>query len=198
MTTITAIEASNVLADLAARIRQEHEAAAVAVRHGVEHAINAGDLLIEAKAQLKHGQWLPWLSKHCQIPERTAQLYMRLARHASEIRNVADLTVRKAIEALAPPQTEEEALAAATLAEGEAILERIAVAEANLMDEVRAKMERQRAFAIDFFELSPSEQWELLDQLAESGIHKLLPRWRKINDEDIREAQWRISCLIAV
>ena len=92
------------LADLAARIRAEHEAAAAFMKRGLERAINAGNLLIEAKAQLKHGQWLPWLAEHCQLPERTATHYMRLARHEDEIGNVADLTVRGALELLAPPR----------------------------------------------------------------------------------------------
>ena len=56
---------SNSLADLAARIKAEHEATAIAMRRGVEHAMAAGDLLLEAKAQLKHGEWLPWLAAHC-------------------------------------------------------------------------------------------------------------------------------------
>jgi hypothetical protein len=95
------------LADLAARIRAEHKACAVAIKRGCEHAINAGKLLIEAKDLLGHGQWLPWLAEHCVLPERTAQLYMRLAHHAPEFEaksaTVADLTVRGAIKLLAPP-----------------------------------------------------------------------------------------------
>jgi hypothetical protein len=102
----TDLATSNSLADLAARIRAEHEGVAGAMKRGLDHAIAAGKLLLEAKAQLAHGQWLPWLAEHCQVPERTAQLYMRLARHAPEIRNVADLTVRGAIELLAPPPSD--------------------------------------------------------------------------------------------
>jgi len=41
---------SNSLADLAARIRSEHEAHTVAMRRSLEHAMAAGELLIEAKA----------------------------------------------------------------------------------------------------------------------------------------------------
>ena len=99
---------SNSLADLAARIKAEHEATAIAMRRGVEHAMAAGDLLLEAKAQLKHGEWLPWLAAHCHIPERTARLYMRLALNRAEldhqIGNVADLTVRGAVALLASPR----------------------------------------------------------------------------------------------
>ena len=72
---------SNSLTDLAARIRAEHDAAGDAIKRGVEHAIAAGALLIEAKAQLRHGQWSPWLKQHCGLSERSAQRYMRIARH---------------------------------------------------------------------------------------------------------------------
>src|SRR5690348_11012067 len=95
---------SNSLTSLAARIRVEHEAMAIALKRGAEHAMNAGALLIEAKAQLKHGEWLPWLAEHCAIPERTARLYMRLARNKPEIEqngNVADLTLRGALTLIA-------------------------------------------------------------------------------------------------
>jgi hypothetical protein len=92
---------SNSLADLAARIRKEHEAASIAMRRTVEHAMAAGDLLLEAKTQLKHGQWLPWLKGNCALSDRTARLYMSLAKGRStveaEIGNVADLTVRRAV-----------------------------------------------------------------------------------------------------
>jgi hypothetical protein len=92
---------SNYLIELAARIKAEHEAVSVALKDSVRHAIEAGSLLLEAKEQLKHGQWLPWLRDHCTIAERTAQLYMRCARSRAEIeeqiRNgVADLTLNEA------------------------------------------------------------------------------------------------------
>jgi hypothetical protein len=99
---------SNSLAKLAARIRAEHEASGSALKRGAAHAMNAGDLLIEAKAQLKHGQWLPWLEGNCAISERTAQLYMRMAKARSKIegvnpQHVADLSLRGAMAVIAPP-----------------------------------------------------------------------------------------------
>jgi hypothetical protein len=103
MNVVTPIEASNSLADLAARIVAEHRAVSTALTDSVRHAIAAGALLLEAKAQpqLKHGQWLPWLREHCTMSERTAQLYMRVAKNREEIekqiRNgVADLSLNEA------------------------------------------------------------------------------------------------------
>jgi hypothetical protein len=89
------------LPKLAARIHDEHQAATSALRQGVLHAIAAGDLLLEAKARLKHGGWLDWLKANCEIPERTVQAYMRLARLPVEKRNaVADLPLREALLAI--------------------------------------------------------------------------------------------------
>jgi Protein of unknown function (DUF3102) len=84
---ITTIEASNSLAELAARIVAEHTAIRGLLSESVVHAMGAGDLLIEAKSQLKHGQWLPWLRDHCHISERTAQLYMRCAKNRARSRS---------------------------------------------------------------------------------------------------------------
>jgi Protein of unknown function (DUF3102) len=92
---------SNSLPELAARIRAEHAATGEALKSSVEHSIAAGELLIEAKAKVPHGQWLPWLRDNCAISERTAQLYMRLAKNRTaiegQIRNgVADLSLNEA------------------------------------------------------------------------------------------------------
>jgi hypothetical protein len=88
---------SNSLADLAARIKTEHEAASGAITASVAHAIAAGDLLLEAKPQLPHGQWLPWLRNHCGTPARTAQTYMELARLKPDAQRVAHLPLRRAV-----------------------------------------------------------------------------------------------------
>ena len=100
------LAASNSLADLAARIRFEHTAVADNLSEALAHSMAAGDLLLEAKAQLKHGQWLPWLKDHVDISERTAQLYMRTAKNRAEIESqkrnsVADLTLSEAVALLA-------------------------------------------------------------------------------------------------
>jgi Protein of unknown function (DUF3102) len=98
---------SNYLADLAARIKAEHEAATGFIKQGLERAIHAGKLLIEAKDHLPHGQWLPWLREHCPaLPERTASHYMRLAHHEDDLRaksaNLADLNISEAVGLLTP------------------------------------------------------------------------------------------------
>jgi hypothetical protein len=68
------------LGDIAARIRDEHDACAHAMKRGFEHAVAAGRLLIEAKAQVAHGQWRQWLGDNVPASERTCQTYMQVAR----------------------------------------------------------------------------------------------------------------------
>jgi hypothetical protein len=75
------------------------------MRQAVEHAIAAGELLIEAKKQVKHGEWQTWLMANCDISERTVQAYMKLARAPLEKRNaVADLPLREALASIAKPK----------------------------------------------------------------------------------------------
>lgn len=91
---------------LAVQIRTEVDAAEADFRSAVAHAIRAGELLIEAKSQVGHGQWLPWLAANCSVKEREAQNYMRLARNRNA---VADLpTIRQAVAALTTPEPEPE------------------------------------------------------------------------------------------
>jgi len=47
--------------DLAGKIEAEHQAAIGAARSAMEHAIRCGQLLLEAKASIGHGGWLPWV-----------------------------------------------------------------------------------------------------------------------------------------
>ena len=67
-----------------------------------------GRCLLEAKAQLKHGEWLPWLRDEVAFSEASAQRYMRLAREYGKSRIVTDLGAGKALELLALPASERE------------------------------------------------------------------------------------------
>lgn len=91
---------SNRLPTLAAEIRRAHADVQEAAKTAAERAIAAGHKLIEARALVQHGEWLPWLRDHCALAERTAQLYMQLARKGVEPATVADLGLQAAAKAL--------------------------------------------------------------------------------------------------
>jgi hypothetical protein len=120
------------------------------------------------KAQLKHGQWLPWLRDHCSMSERTAQLYMRMAKARPEVeanpQRVADLTLRGAMAVIA-------------LAEGEALANRVKAADAALMDEVRALMEPEACDA-DWTDMPAYDHVDL------SPKHSIIVNFRNQDDVD--------------
>ncbi|MFN8131162.1 MAG: DUF3102 domain-containing protein [Solirubrobacteraceae bacterium] len=89
---------------LAGEIRAEHEAAQAAFGAAVGHAIRAGQLLTEAKAQVPHGEWIPWLEENFPAGKRTAQGYMRLAANAEEAQALAHLGIEGALRQLAAPR----------------------------------------------------------------------------------------------
>ena len=52
---------------LAIEIRAQHLLARQAADTAIDHARRAGMLLLQAKAALDHGEWLPWLAEHCAL-----------------------------------------------------------------------------------------------------------------------------------
>jgi len=106
------------LDDLAGRIKVSHSEI-VAVMSGkglVFKAIEIGKQLKQAKDDLEHGKWLPWLEQ-CDLKERTAQRYMRLVEHKAKIDDylaenksvtVTDLTLNKAYKLTAKEEEKEE------------------------------------------------------------------------------------------
>ena len=89
---------SNSLVDLAARIKVEHEAAFGHARQALQHAAECGRLLIEAKSQVEHGQWLSWIETNTGVGARQCQKYMRLAEGWAEIGSKSELDSHLSIE----------------------------------------------------------------------------------------------------
>lgn len=93
------------LIDLAAAIDAEHDRVRASPKATARHAIEAGRLLMAAKAAVPHGEWRPWLADNIEISERAAQGYMRLARElpkldSAKAKRVAGLPLRAALVAL--------------------------------------------------------------------------------------------------
>lgn len=53
----------------------------------VQYAAKCGEKLIQAKATCAHGEWLPWLEVNCNLKERQARKYMRLAEEYPSLSN---------------------------------------------------------------------------------------------------------------
>lgn len=94
------------LDDLAVEIRREHEACEQHALSTVEHAARAGELLTEAKAQVRHGEWLPWLEANFPATSRVAQAYMRIAANAKSVSHLP--SVNSALKELAEPRDDDD------------------------------------------------------------------------------------------
>ena len=135
-----------------------------------EDILAIGQGLIEAKALLSHGEWLPWLEERVAFSETTAQRYMQLARRFSNPATLRDLGYSKALTLLAlPEKTMDEFIDVPHVINGEektvgdmsvrelkaAIKERdealkaaeLAKAEQKAADEAREKMSNDMALA---------------------------------------------------
>lgn len=98
------------LEDLAQRINQAHEGAIRSARTAIEHAIECGRLLVEAKALVAHGRWMPWLKANTAFSYDTAARWMRYAEHSERLlanfASMQDLTFAQLDRFLAGPKPE--------------------------------------------------------------------------------------------
>src|SRR5438128_2408428 len=67
------------LADLAAKIKKNHEEITLHGHKLYQRIREQGKLLIEAKNKCHHGQWDKFLIENCEIAPRTARAYMQIA-----------------------------------------------------------------------------------------------------------------------
>ena len=93
--------ASNTLTVMAGRIRDAQDRATAASVEAAEQSLKAGRLLIEAKAECRHGEWGPFLEA-AGMHERRARRLMQLARSGLKSDTVSDLGgIREALRLLA-------------------------------------------------------------------------------------------------
>lgn len=139
------------LAQLAHEINQEHEAAEHARNDWQLRAIRVGELLVEAKSQLPHGAWLPWLAENFPFTPQTARGYMRIFRHQHDPRMEDAFSIRSALAMLAKP----------------VVLSLRAEVRATLLAEAGATPTRQLVVTV------PSQMAVMLDQrAAATGVRR--------------------------
>jgi hypothetical protein len=132
MTVALAEPTLSVLADKAQR---EHGLALQAGESMLLHAIQSGEALLSAQRQVEDGSWGLWLKENFPASDRTAKLYMRLARGrdvvlASGVKNLT--AAEQLVPALSPglhrqrPNVEQEEAEARELRRGGASFQAIA------------------------------------------------------------------------
>lgn len=90
---------------IATRANEAHRRVTAATETTLSLARHAGEILFEAKTELKHGDWLPWLEANFEGSPRTAQLYMRVFERWGEIaantQRASHSSIRGALEGIA-------------------------------------------------------------------------------------------------
>ena len=124
------------------QINLEHRLANSKASEAVQHATNCGLMLLQIKASLNHGEWLPWLNGEIEagrleVKRSQANTYMRVASNYQRAGNLEGVTsIRAALELLSSDK-EPEAEAQGALIDVEA--ER----QAREAAEAKAEAERQ-------------------------------------------------------
>lgn len=186
----------------------------IQLKHDAGNAIiGIGQRLIEAKAMLPHGEWLPWLEERVEYSERVAQKFMKLAREWSNPNTLSDLGASKALALLAlPPEERETFMSENHLVDGEekpvidmtykelekAIRERdearqaaeAARADAQTAEESRAKMEADMRVLKEMHQSALEEAEQAAEDLlaAEKELEELRNRPVDVAVEVDREA----------
>ena len=99
---ISAADPSFQAADLTALANlanQAHDRALKTANNAVRLAIDCGLILLRAKAQCRHGEWLPWLKENVRFSQPTAWQYMQLATNYKRANNLP--SIREALACLA-------------------------------------------------------------------------------------------------
>ena len=161
------------------QINLEYRLSQSKASEAVQHAINCGLMLLQVKAGLAHGEWLPWLKQQqeagaIEFTERTASKYMKVAanrNHGSDL--IEAPSIRAALELLSEDKaaTDQTALDLETAKEREAREAAEAVAkreaEARAVAEQRSEDWRQQAIQTKHA-LTEAEQ-KLQNQQAEAA-----------------------------
>ena len=77
------------------QINLEHRLANSKASEAIQHATNCGLMLLQVKASLNHGEWLPWLKQQQEsgaigFSQQTASKYMKLAANYNHERNLSE------------------------------------------------------------------------------------------------------------
>lgn len=76
---------------VAKQLNELHASIERKLKSTVTDAIEAGRLLSEKKAELPHGEFLPWMKLNCSFSQQSASNYMRLFEHSDKLPTVGNL-----------------------------------------------------------------------------------------------------------
>ena len=76
----------------AQEIARLHREILSSLKMTIEKAIRIGELLVQAKAELEHGQWLPWLNNNVPFGVTTAWRYAACYEHRAKFSKLENMT----------------------------------------------------------------------------------------------------------
>jgi hypothetical protein len=85
---------------LIAEINNEHRLAKSHADQTIKHAVRCGELLLQQKDRLPHGQFMAWIAQNCEFSGRSARNYMKVAENFN---NGSALPLSSLRQALLPP-----------------------------------------------------------------------------------------------
>jgi hypothetical protein len=91
---------------LASQANENHQLAEATAGSALEYARRSGAALVEAKAMVRHGEWLGWLASNFKGSTSTAHRYIRLSANSSCVTN-SD-SINEALRMIAGEEEEEE------------------------------------------------------------------------------------------
>ena len=110
-----------------------------------QNIIEVGKRLIQAKALVTHGGWLPWLEQNFQLKQRAAQTFMACAERFGNTQTSAYLNQSQMIEMLSLPNEEEtEKFIAEKAAEGKAVADMTIKQLREEITQYKATIENER------------------------------------------------------
>lgn len=160
--------------------------------------LGIGQRLIEAKAMLPHGDWLPWLTEQVEFSERQAQRFMRLAQEWRNPTSLSDLGATKALALLSlPPEERERFMAENHVVDGEEksvidMTSRELEKAVKERDEARRAAEEARA-AADAAEQSRAKMEA--DMAALKELHQSAQAAEAHSREELAKAQAELKAL---
>jgi hypothetical protein len=96
-TSVVPVEQPRPLAEIMGDVRRSHDAVMAGLSHSAAHTIRAGEFLLEAKTQLKHGEFQIFKTLDCGLTLSTAQIYMKLARHKDQLNQLVGANPQRSV-----------------------------------------------------------------------------------------------------
>lgn len=90
-------EFGEIVDDIAFQINREHDLFEASMQTSVEHAIRCGELLIEEKANHRHGDWIRWIESNCKFTRQHAARYMKIASNVTRVFHLDSATSLRGI-----------------------------------------------------------------------------------------------------